>query len=206
MNQKILLLFLISSCFTALHAQDICLEVYNDQNGNGIMDETEAGMGGIHITLTAAPPSFSNIPFPMVTNASGFSCLNDLSNGEYGFIVDLPEGYAVTNQSSPVFIIEVSEEDQVNSYQIGLSTQLSAPAHQAASFSVYPNPASTSITLNTKEGDFITIYDLSARTVMSTIISENTKAIDVSSLPAGIYVASVISGKEVSAVKFVVSR
>jgi len=41
---------------------------------------------------------------------------------------------------------------------------------------------------------------------MSSIISENTKTIDVSSLPAGIYIASVISGKKVSAVKFVVSR
>ncbi len=57
-------------------------------------------------------------------------------------------------------------------------------------FSIYPNPASSSITISVSEGTLsmpINIIDNSGKVIMKKIVSTDKETIDVSTLPAGVY-------------------
>ncbi len=69
-------------------------------------------------------------------------------------------------------------------------------------FSTYPNPVSSSLTLNlgTAQNANVTIFDAAGRTVLTENMNGISKSFDVSSLTAGVYFVSV-SGNEFSTTK-----
>lgn len=76
--------------------------------------------------------------------------------------------------------------------------------------SVYPNPAST--TLNVKLGSVsdkatVTVYNAIGQIVIAAQeVTDNSTAINVSTLAKGVYILKVSNGKEVSNTKFVIER
>ena len=63
-----------------------------------------------------------------------------------------------------------------------------------SNFSVYPNPSNDFIKLNWKNASIfnITVYNLSARVVLSKENVNNNMAFDVNSVPAGTYIWRII--------------
>ena len=66
---------------------------------------------------------------------------------------------------------------------------------QQLSFSVYPNPAHGQLTVVGEAKYAITLYDLSGREVLRQAQLAGTSRLDISALPAGLYVVSVRAGE-----------
>jgi len=58
-------------------------------------------------------------------------------------------------------------------------------------FTIYPNPAKNILYVNTKAGKEIRIYNVAGSMVLSKIATSNTDKIDISRLPAGVYLIKV---------------
>lgn len=72
------------------------------------------------------------------------------------------------------------------------------------SFSVYPNPVSDILNIQTKTAvDQVTVYDILGKTVLSTTPGVISPKIDMSSLSAGVYMVNVSIGKTSKTVKVV---
>jgi hypothetical protein len=72
-------------------------------------------------------------------------------------------------------------------------------------FSVYPNPASTSISVSSPTGNAqkATVYNTIGQTMLATPLSALNQDIDISSLPAGIYFITIDSPAGQSSHKFI---
>ncbi|MEJ7768659.1 MAG: M43 family zinc metalloprotease [Chitinophagaceae bacterium] len=81
-------------------------------------------------------------------------------------------------------------------------------ASQEVQVSVYPNPAGSFVILSTSENEAvtdgqITIYNNIGQPVISLLMSGNRLSINVSHLPAGMYVIRKVNGGTVSVTKFI---
>ena len=76
------------------------------------------------------------------------------------------------------------------------AVQLSASAARAAaSWQIYPNPAHGQLTVEGQTEYAVTLYDLSGREVLRQARLAGTTQLDISALPAGLYVVSVRAGE-----------
>lgn len=79
-------------------AGDICVLLYNDQNGDSIRQESEPSIPGSAISLTSRA---TNVSLTENTQAgSEPQCFKDLPEGEYSISVAVPEGYNPTTLTS----------------------------------------------------------------------------------------------------------
>lgn len=62
-----------------------------------------------------------------------------------------------------------------------------SPTEPLNTFSVYPNPADESVTVQCDPGSTVNIVDVLGRTVMCYVAASNESIIDISALPQGIY-------------------
>ena len=80
---------------------------------------------------------------------------------------------------------------------------------QSNKLSIYPNPSSYQITIETpitpNKNTFLTIYNQCSQQLITRPITEPKTEIDISSLPAGIYIVKVQSKKEIITRKLVVN-
>jgi LysM repeat protein len=86
----------------------VCVELFEDVNGNGVAEDTENMMGGGQVSLTNAKGSFSRtgatvaILDPTVDTPL---CFNDVPEGSYSVSIAVPEGYNPTTATT--FSLEV---------------------------------------------------------------------------------------------------
>jgi photosystem II stability/assembly factor-like uncharacterized protein len=73
----------------------------------------------------------------------------------------------------------------------------------ASTLTVYPNPTSNTITIETLAKGPIFILNLGGQQLLQQEITEPTTAIDVSGLPSGVYVVKVVGEKGVQVGKFI---
>ncbi|MCX6351749.1 MAG: T9SS type A sorting domain-containing protein [Bacteroidetes bacterium] len=74
-------------------------------------------------------------------------------------------------------------------------------------FKLYPNPATTQITINTTDNKSVLyIYDITGRLVHQQNISAQETTINTENYPKGIYTATIINNNKVAHSKFVVGR
>jgi hypothetical protein len=83
----------------------------------------------------------------------------------------------------------------IDDFQIVESTTVSVNENNAASFSIYPNPATDRFYVETANNNAaISIYDLSGKLVESSTLNNKQNWISVAGLSEGIYLVEVLSG------------
>ncbi len=130
----------------------------------------------------------------------------------YALSTDLEDGQEITTMLGEDVLVTINEEGVfINDAQVVVAdlqaengvvhvidavllppdydTSISGP--EAASFSVYPNPASDRVNVNTNKGAAITLINTMGSVVHSRIAESDKISLDVSSLPVGIYFISV---------------
>lgn len=94
----------------------------------------------------------------------------------------------------------------IDNFKIDLTfTSASTPTLDLANLSVYPNPVSDRLNIDYKENiSYLTVYDLSGRSVKSLSTNNSNNSIDVSDLKSGIYMLRIkTENNNVSTVKFI---
>ncbi|HYG17011.1 MAG TPA: T9SS type A sorting domain-containing protein, partial [Bacteroidia bacterium] len=150
------------------------------------------------------------------TNANGEYSFSNLAYGSYKVVVEIPgkpsEEYLVTldanNESSSANNFEVNTKD------IRKSGTTSVRKVAAAQLAMYPNPASSSVTIlfegAASETVTVSITDISGKTVVSkaveTISGRNEINVDVSGLQTGFYLVSLHSASGAYMGKVSISR
>jgi hypothetical protein len=104
--------------------------------------------------------------------------------------------YQMTGSNAYLYRIRINELS--GSYSYSPVARINTGCGKGNEISVYPSPAISNITLSVSDDAFIntkaTIIDVSGKTHMSFIINANSKNIDVSKLPAGMYVIRLDDG------------
>jgi hypothetical protein len=112
---------------------------------------------------------------------------------------------SIINNMGPNVLTNSHGNDDILLAKIGLITNVKYVEELKNSFVIYPNPARETIYVESMKDNRekqILIRDLLGNTVKET--SETT--IEVSNLPNGVYFATVLTDKEISTKKFVISR
>jgi hypothetical protein len=97
----------------------VCIILYNDINGDSLRQEDEPSipdgaislnkrLGGI--SFTADTPSGGISPDAETPEELGFTCFEELPEGEYNVTVAVPEGYNPTTELNQVLIIVAGDE------------------------------------------------------------------------------------------------
>jgi hypothetical protein len=164
-----------------------------DINGDVIYYTVEAGVYKMQVASTQLPAE------PL------FSIQPQGEYGIYGFDVIDNKIYISDDGGyvSPATVYVYTEEGSLleSSYTVGLlangfykslESGLTAPAFDAVTITVYPNPVSDVLYVNTNEAAAVTVYDLSGRMVKSEAYTAS--GVNVSTLSKGIYLAEVTVG------------
>lgn len=87
---------------------EVCVLLFNDINGNGLAESSEAAMVGGEVSLTDQKGRYSNtgttieVPDPTVDKPL---CFSDVPEGNYNVTIAVPQGYNPTTATS--FILQV---------------------------------------------------------------------------------------------------
>ena len=92
-----------------------------------------------------------------------------------------------------------SEEEVIDDCE---SIGIDAP-DPVSSFAIYPNPASGSIQVETPVNGTLVISNFSGRKLLSKEISKPVATVDITIMPAGVYIVKVVSEKDVMVGKVV---
>lgn len=102
----------------------LCVLLYNDENGDSMRQETEPSIPGGEISvsnrlgtvsLTAETPSggiASNIPNP-TPQERGYTCFEELQQGDYLISVAAPEGYNRTTELNQKLYLEAGQTTEI---------------------------------------------------------------------------------------------
>lgn len=152
-----------------------------------------------------------------LANPSAFTQLFTLEpQGAYGIYgMDLIDGQLYVadagNYVSPgtAYIFDTDGNLQHN-YTVGVipnsfykaESNLQTNKFETLALELYPNPAGEKFFLNTNQTPMVTVYDQSGRTILNQVYSVN--GMDVSALPAGIYLVNVALDNQQSKTKLIV--
>jgi len=78
------------------------------------------------------------------------------------------------------------------------------------SFNIYPLPAADYFMINypqqLKENSVLSIYDITGKEMLSSVIESSSTKIQTNMLPEGIYIVKIISGENRSSAKLIIKR
>jgi hypothetical protein len=112
---------------------------------------------------------------------------------------DLSDGDANRKKADPS--LDVFEIDDI---ELGVFSALSVKENNLIDFTVYPNPATDLVNINSANSiDSYSIYDLTGRVVKNSNPNSNNFRIDVTSLSKGVYLVKLNSGDKTSSVKLI---
>jgi hypothetical protein len=134
------------------------------------------------------------------TEASGIS---DVLFGDYSFTGKLSHTWPSTISQEPINIGD-SPYNPLFPYGYGLTTSTNSVSdHDNQSFSVFPNPATDYITVQTEHDGMIAFYNLFGMLVYKTNTYKNTSTIDVRNLKSGVYIIKFVNEHGAITSKFV---
>jgi hypothetical protein len=104
---------------------------------------------------------------------------------------------AKLTNNTPDVLCSGLRNGQIEDYSVIVTTGASVSFEESISFDVYPNPAQSTLTINSsdEQQEFI-LFDLFGRKVMMDSFRKSTN-INVSLLPGGLYILQVKIGKEI---------
>ncbi len=145
-------------------------------------------------------------------NSNGYFSFSNIAITKYKIFVDQP---LVKNTIAPTVTIQASNPFATNLgftlYPTYLSLNTISGIEQQNNediISVYPNPASDKLYVDLKSGEqansiaYISITDLSGRTLLNQSVKGNVTTIDISFLPSGIYMLRCQDKDKVEVIKF----
>ena len=104
-------------------------------------------------------------------------------------------------------IVDLLEDVAINEHLViveGEHPILGVEDAGASAFSIYPNPATETVTIDFSETTITTamvlIYDISGKKVLETTVDESNRSIDVQSLESGLYFLEITSASSSEAV------
>ena len=95
----------------------ICVLVYDDVNGDGLRQETEAAIAGAALSLTNPEGTFSQTKITVINaDATAYPgmCFTDVPPGKYSISAAAPEGYNPTVDLTSSFDVIAGDVDYVN--------------------------------------------------------------------------------------------
>ncbi|MBL4706710.1 MAG: T9SS type A sorting domain-containing protein, partial [Flavobacteriales bacterium] len=126
-------------------------------------------------------------------NNSNFTYFSAITNPNLACIQVDDVAYSTTNWT---------DIDAASSFSLNCSGGVGVTELSANEISIYPNPASAHITINTEDKiASITVLDLTGKVVKNPTL--NTNSIDVSNLPTGVYFLQVLTQKGTVTKKFI---
>lgn len=226
-------LMVISAIF-AVNAQTADYELlgFADENGNPIssivMNSTQDlqprvilknnGPGVVALTDTVFFNIFYNQTYYVTSLVLVGSQLQQLTAGEQA-IVDLssPIWTASTMDQYSLIACSICYELEIegvvtdpnpsnNRACINVTRELDIDEVEGQPLSIFPNPASSSVTLRGTEGFNIQLFDLSGRMILSVEKATDNQLLDVSMLAEGLYIIRVSNGESVATRKLNVVR
>jgi uncharacterized repeat protein (TIGR01451 family) len=144
--------------------------------------------------------NFNNINLPDSTSSEG------ASEGEVRFSVllnpGLMPGTQIKNTGYIYFDLNPAVVTNSTLNTIARTTSI-APLSTNLPVKVYPNPATDQITVEHLSGGQLSIMSLSGATVLSQNITNDMAKIDLTTLPAGVYVLKTVSNNSTTTTKFI---
>lgn len=116
----------------------VCVELFEDINGNGVAEDTEPMMGGGQVSLTNATGKFSRTGATVaILDATVDTplCFNDVPEGSYNVSMAVPEGYNPTTGTT--FTLNVVAGQTIT---IDFGAQVSLRSYPAAPVETPPSP------------------------------------------------------------------
>ena len=160
---------------------------------------TEASGNFYTVTVTANNPAWGTVSGGGQYEEGANATITATANEGYRFVewndhnTDNPRTFTVTGDMSFVATFEANEN--------GIGDVV------AGTMSLYPNPASTSVTLGLEgfEGEVIVdVVDMNGRVVYNANTTSTTVSIDVREMPQGAYFVRVTSGSRTAVSKLIV--
>ncbi len=115
----------------------VCVELFEDINGNGVAEDTESMMGGGQVSLTNPSGSFSRtgatktILDPTVDTPL---CFNDVPEGKYSVSIAVPEGYNPTTDTTFTLDVKAGQTTTIDfGAQVSLRNAPVVPVEQPRS-------------------------------------------------------------------------
>lgn len=155
--------------------------------------------------MSSCSPNANGDMFMNYMDLTNDGCMNMFTNGQKQKMRSLFALGKVRNSFLNSF---ACDPGQASGGPLPTDTAIVVVAKPAGSFSIYPNPAVHSVTV-TPTGDFalsnktINVYNMSGKVVLTHTFYFNTEKLDVSSLPAGVYIITCGEGKDRVKVKLV---
>lgn len=220
--KKIYILLMLAVAFSAVSAQTVDYEIlgFADSDGNQIysidMDATQSLQPRVILKNNGpgAVAAMDSVIFEITHEQWGYVAsmllygpqLHSVSAGEQA-IVDLTQPIwtaAVMDQYSMtegticyevrIFGVSTDPNPSNNKACIPFSRPLAIEDAGIASVSVFPNPASTSVTLSGVAGSQVQLFDLSGRRLSVIESATENQQLDVSSLAEGLYIVRISNG------------
>lgn len=220
--KKIYILLMLAVAFSAVSAQTVDYEIlgFADSDGNQIysidMDATQGLQPRVILKNngTDAISAMDSVVFEITHEQWGYVAsllvlgtqLHSVSAGEQA-IVDLPhpiwtaavmDQYSITEGTIcyevRVFGVSVDPNPNNNKACIPFSRPLDIDGAAISSVSLFPNPASTAVTLSGVAGSQVQLFDMSGRRLSVIQSATENQLLDVSSLAKGLYIVRISNG------------
>jgi hypothetical protein len=95
----------------------VCVELFEDVNGDGVAQDTETMMGGGQVSLTDASGKFSRTgaTVPILDPTVDLPlCFNDVPEGHYSVSIAIPEGYNPTTATTFALDVQAGQTTTID--------------------------------------------------------------------------------------------
>jgi hypothetical protein len=101
----------------------VCVVLFEDTNGNGLLDDIESGLAGGAVSITGRSGSYSKTGTTVLDSGAPL-CFEDVIEGEYNISLAVPQGYNPTTSTSRTIKLQAGD---ISTLDFGAQVSLKAP-------------------------------------------------------------------------------
>jgi len=101
----------------------VCVVLFEDTNGNGLLDDIESGLAGGAVSISNGSGSFSKTG-TTVSDLTAPLCFEDVTEGAYSISLAVPQGYNPTTSNSRTVQLQAGDTSTLD---FGAQVSLKAP-------------------------------------------------------------------------------